>query len=763
MPEPERRRRRPAISCALCRRRKIRCNREVPCSNCVRSKSSPCVYEHAPPPPVAVKRSVGTITPDESVPAIRCKTIIGGTSTASDTSTAPSHAPTSMPSEITSASMTSDQALLGDLQSMKRRIQELEMQLARTTETNKKHHLVSQNHDIETVSSALAGTLYLEHHSEKFSTKIASTTRSVMHKTRLFGQSHWINGVTLFMDVFNIIEPYVRDQSCKASMEMAKCKSLARIIKKRRAPSWPSPPTPDLPPRDVADELVERYLVTCESIYRVLHIPSFKKAFDQLYAADAANRDTAFLVQAKLVLAIGAITYDDTFSLHSSAIRWIYEAQTWIWTPEYKSRLTIPILQTRILLLLAREMVGVGEDLVWISAGSLLRTAIYMGLHVDPTRLPSRTTFVAEMRRRLWNTILEISLLSCMASGGPPLLSLEDFNTEIPGNLDDDQLMAEDPVLKPDDQFTQVSVAIALRKTFPVRLSIAKTLNSLKSHSSYEETLRLEGELRAVYREISRPLKSCSADGDSPSQFAMEAIDFIIRRYISCLHIPYMGSSLYEATYAYSRKVVIENALKVWAVVYPSSRVAALQSRDGGTSPKRTDMSRLTSCGSAFYRVIAFQSCLFLIADVRSQLQEEVGLGPANIQPHLFSIVDEMKDWCLSSIYAGETNFKGYLFACLVGAQIDGLVQGVGEERLPEILLKATEDSEALCLEILTKTANNQCDETTEQVNVTDINTPADTADEWDFMMSDAQFDFTDMNSQTWVLNEVNMDGLPFW
>ncbi|KAH7633586.1 hypothetical protein B0T09DRAFT_94415 [Sordaria sp. MPI-SDFR-AT-0083] len=42
MAEPERRplRLRPQVSCALCRRRKVRCNRETPCSNCIRSRTS---------------------------------------------------------------------------------------------------------------------------------------------------------------------------------------------------------------------------------------------------------------------------------------------------------------------------------------------------------------------------------------------------------------------------------------------------------------------------------------------------------------------------------------------------------------------------------------------------------------------------------------------------------------------------------------------------------------------------------------------------
>lgn len=43
-PDPPRKRRRPALSCAECRRRKIKCDRNVPCSPCKLSKSTTCTY-----------------------------------------------------------------------------------------------------------------------------------------------------------------------------------------------------------------------------------------------------------------------------------------------------------------------------------------------------------------------------------------------------------------------------------------------------------------------------------------------------------------------------------------------------------------------------------------------------------------------------------------------------------------------------------------------------------------------------------------------
>lgn len=41
---PPRKRRRPALSCEQCRRRKIKCDRTYPCSQCLQSKTASCSY-----------------------------------------------------------------------------------------------------------------------------------------------------------------------------------------------------------------------------------------------------------------------------------------------------------------------------------------------------------------------------------------------------------------------------------------------------------------------------------------------------------------------------------------------------------------------------------------------------------------------------------------------------------------------------------------------------------------------------------------------
>ncbi|CAK7214909.1 hypothetical protein SEUCBS140593_002349 [Sporothrix eucalyptigena] len=321
-----------------------------------------------------------------------------------------------------------------------------------------------------TKPSSIAGDFFVSTRGHSYGPRehrMHMTSRSVMHKTRLFGQSHWVNSIVGFRDIFEMIDPLVTDSTAsKVFVDMQRLKHIGRIIKALRVgPSWPPPPMPTpmmalpssvtlheaygLPPRALADELVECYLRSTESLYRILHVPMFRREYEALWTvlrssattAPLTKADLAFVVQLKLVLAIGCATHREHVALRTRAVRWFYTAQAWFAEPEYKAHLTMQILQIHLLLLFAREATGIGGALIWISVGDLVRSAVYMGLHRDPDRLPKRMSrLAAEMRRRLWNTILEVVVFTSLDAGGPAMLSVTDFDARPPSNIDDEAL-----------------------------------------------------------------------------------------------------------------------------------------------------------------------------------------------------------------------------------------------------------------------------------------------------------------------------------
>ncbi|PTB69518.1 hypothetical protein BBK36DRAFT_1110786 [Trichoderma citrinoviride] len=544
---------------------------------------------------------------------------------------------------------------------------------------------------------------------------------------------------------------------------LLKCKALGRIIKANRTPAWPTIPTRELPEKEVCDKLIECYLETTESVYRILHLPSFRRDYEELWEP-GAYPDMAFIVLVKLVLAIGAMSYDDDFSMRPLAIRWVYEAQTWAAEPEFKARLGIQFIQLQILLLLARENVGVAGDSVWVSGGELLRRAMHMGLHRDPHHLPKRSLFASEMHRRLWNTIIDISLRMSLTSGGPPLISLDDFDTEPPGNYDDEQLMTEGAVPKPGDEYTSMSVTIAFRRTFPTRLTVLRFLNDLASCGTYERTLELDAELRSAYKTLCQTLtrfkSSQPGQSSGPSALALRIVDFTMQRYISALHTPYLIPALRQTKYAVSRKLAIEAALKTWSAVYPSSAIMAPHhSREDGFGFLQGDpLSRLACCGPGFFRIASLQASLLISAELDNQLREEQGLVPSPLRADLMSVIKESREWCLRSIEVGETNVKGYLVSSVILAHLEALTRGLDPQQLPPVFIKAAEESVEKSLAILEEKAGGQGQDRAvdarEEMDMVGNIRPQ--SPDWDFLVSDALFAYNAgmVEPMNWMFSE---------
>ncbi|KAJ4306806.1 hypothetical protein N0V88_000174 [Collariella sp. IMI 366227] len=574
---------------------------------------------------------------------------------------------------------------------------------------------------VETREMYVSGDYYFHtelREPEQLDSECQTAVRSVTHKMRLFGHTHYVNAIALLHDLFEMLGKVLSDETSKTHKLEKRCKAVARAIKSWRNPPWPCPPTPELPARAIADALVEGYLSTNETFLRILHIPSFRRDYEAVWRDDA-KPDPVFLVQLKLVMAIGARVYDDTYSMRQSATRWVYEGHTWISAPEFKARLGIPSIQISLLLLLAREATGVGEDMIWANSGFTLRIAMYMGLHRDPAGLGPRTItpLVAEMRRRLWNTTLESLLQSSLNMGGPPLINLDEFDTEPPGNFDDEQLTGENPISKPADQFTQSSLAVALHATLPQRLAIVKYLNGLSSRSTFAETLKLDSELRASYKILSHTIQGYNFK--SPSDFELRSLNIVLQQYFLTLHLPFLAPALEETALAFSRRVVIESGLRIWRSAFrdpispsttiPPSTTTTTTTTSAAADPNTIDLlARTATAGSGFFRNLSIKTFVAVAIELRTLLRDETEslrllhpAGAVDVRPDLVQALREFSEWAWRGMETGETNTKAYLSSCIVNAQIDALRRGVSEGEMEAAMVRAAEQAEERCLALL--------------------------------------------------------------
>ncbi|KLU82447.1 hypothetical protein MAPG_01519 [Magnaporthiopsis poae ATCC 64411] len=713
-----RRRRRQALTCETCRKRKVKCDRLQPCSNCIRAqRPAECHYQAElllPRRPSAARppATPGALAP---LPALQPPSRTSEPSPEADTSfNQLRHNPHSPATPSTNQSGKSEVVLLAE------RVKDLEKRLAQTLATAQPN--ISGP---PTIDPPLKGP---------------DQSKGRLFKTHYYGQSHWMHIAPLFTVVTEIfsIPP---GHPLAVSERVRKCKSLARLIKSARIRALDEPGNSEIPSREICDQLVAAYMRTFETVYRILHIPTFYRDYHK-YWEDPAGRSDAFVNQLKLVLAIGACFHDDAFKMRNLSARWIQEAHSWLLSPltALKSRLVLTTLQTMCLLHLARQTTGSGGDLVWISAGEVVRMAIYMGLHRDPDHLSKMSRLRAELRRRLWATIMEIALQASIDVGGPAAISLSDFDTRPPSNLEDADLEEHGgaepggeslPGPRPVECFTQTSVQIALYRSFPTRLAIAQYVNDFRRVSCYNTTLRLNADLTTAIRGLSRVLSSFRDRGlGRPSEFQILLVEHVMHSFSLALHLPWTAASQRDPHYYFSRKVSVETALKLPRALASDDHKGA-RPEHGGCA----DFRRLSTCGAGTYRMLPWQCSMTLglellwqaednrvvRAGVRQNRNSEMSLPEAaqeaghvksppqplttglGVAPstELIAALRGIQAWASRRIAAGETNIRGSVLIAGILVQEDAIRRGDGDDEVLRRTAQAMMDEAAVCYGLL--------------------------------------------------------------
>ncbi|RYO36317.1 hypothetical protein AA0113_g5700 [Alternaria arborescens] len=517
-------------------------------------------------------------------------------------------------------------------------------------------------------------------------------------KSKFYGQSHWINAIDPY-DALGAANTTINENTNRKEVNkstelyatVSEVKRMARIIKASRM-SQPSI-SPELqaciPPREISDALVDCYLRTFEGVFRVLHVPSFKKIYDAYWLGTMPAKPS-IVHKFLLVCAIGVPFYTgpEQAKLRVSAVKWIQAAAEWQSAPHAKSRLNMIGLQIQILILIARQVCNVDGDHIWIPAGTLLRTAMHLGLHRDPSHFPKISVYHGEMRRRLWATVLEITAQSSLDMGMPPMVSLNDYDTKPPSNINDEDMgegIEASLDAKSETVFTDSSIQIGFTRTLPVRLEIIKLINNLRFDLPYDDVLRVGSELISACRKGMIFFKAALAAGHNITPFQIKMCDTLVRRFVLCLHRPYFSKAFRNPRYHYSRKICLDTSLAIYA---PATDNAP---------DEEDDWTRMTQRCVGFFKSFFLYGMSTVYYELTSQINERLedaalfapmvsartptssttGLSslPAQYQP-LREVLESSRCLAIARIHNGETNAKGVVFINCALARIDALISG---------------------------------------------------------------------------------------
>jgi hypothetical protein len=333
-----------------------------------------------------------------------------------------------------------------------------------------------------------------------------------------------------------------------------------------------------LPSRSPCNKLVSIYLENFESELRVLHKPSFLSTVDHFWEAHTTNLSQFFdfIPQLLCVLAI-ASSLDDSCLIESESTRghglasmYCDLVRIWLEGLERKQRLKLSTLQTQVLLLIAKQssVERVGD--MWVATGSLVRSAMTIGLHRDPSESSQIPIFSAEMRRRLWATIVEMDLQISITCGMPTMVCATDFTCGIPTNVNDADLtpeMGHPPSPRSFAEWSDCLPQVVLAQSLRQRLNAARLLGNIEDGLDYNEVVRYAKDLEKLLQDLPPPLKfNHLPDEDSQRSGRLMTrvmLDVHIRRTILNLYGPFAQAELGETNFAEARKGFIASSLVI--------------------------------------------------------------------------------------------------------------------------------------------------------------------------------------------------------
>lgn len=336
-----------------------------------------------------------------------------------------------------------------------------------------------------------------------------------------------------------------------------------------------------LPRRDVCDRLLDAYISMTEGLYRVIHIPSFRREYEAYWDNGGASgignitsgpagantgpggtntphraRADDFLPRLLCIMCIGSrfetdskgLCYDRSDGVHIPTACSL--VRSWLETARRRQSTDLYTLQAELLLQHASRMIEPRTLRTWNELGMISRTAMAMGMHRDPSEFPMQMSpFHAEGRRKLWYTILDMDLHVALASSLPTSMREAEFTCKPPRNLNDADLYPEMTTLpppKPMDQCTDGQMQAYAACTLPLRMRANDILCRIDSVQDYGKVLAVGGELEKALDDINClfPRNAALGTGNKYKAWRMRALlDMHVRRPLVALYRPFALSA----------------------------------------------------------------------------------------------------------------------------------------------------------------------------------------------------------------------------
>ncbi|QSS55490.1 C6 transcription factor [Histoplasma capsulatum var. duboisii H88] len=540
-----RKRNRVPVSCAPCRSRKLKCNRGMPCENCVKRNDAPsCTYAQ----PKFRKKTVGI----QELPAT----------------------PDGMQSRI-------DRLESLVLTLMSNGVQSVGQAVAQTQAAFSGGSTSSASRQ-DTQELALRDEMYDEEESDTEQVTKSFGVMKIDSKTQksyYVSEAHW----TMVLNDISEVKQYfiTHKQQYEEHVEKIQATNNEQqhfaftplLFGAMKTPSEKEVLS-NFPSKYTTDIILDRYFNHHEPFTHIHHFPSFDREYKRHWE-DPSKSSIVWIAMVYAMLRLACLTYHD-----ESEVPPEFQGKTLQMASTYRESMaqcltladyTKPhryLIETLVLYLHADYAQVESEMSVWVLIGVIARLAMQMGYHRDPKMFPNISPFQGEMRRRVWAFIRQADLLLSFQVGLPSMIRTGDCDTELPRNLydtdfDEDtvKLMPERPI----DEATQISFLIIKAK---LALAFGRVLETTQkvTGSSYEVVMDVDHQLRQTRDSIPermsfKPIVECDESLNVVRSRFM--IVSIYHRAQCVLHRRFLHRGRENPRYTYSRRTCIESAMEL--------------------------------------------------------------------------------------------------------------------------------------------------------------------------------------------------------
>ncbi|RDL34405.1 uncharacterized protein BP5553_07533 [Venustampulla echinocandica] len=484
-PKTSRTRFKPQLSCTLCRTRKLKCDRNLPCQNCIkRDLSASCTYVHA-----GLRR-------DKSSP------IQKSTSNSKDVQSQISHL------EQLVVSLMNRSNTIGN-----------------SSRTDGSPSSLDENNPSQQIHSSTLEDHWTEINAVKETAESIGLISIQDDQPNYVGSSHWeaiLDNIACLKDALGNTEPQQEEkEKATGPVPIGPDLLVGSVRKVSRTEIIAA-----LPPKRLADQLVQEFFSTPDIGCPMIHQPTFQRNYEKFWA-DPTSTPIIWIgmlfsilclsSQLELLLNKSSFAGSTDVALRDPAeIMDMYREK--IVQCLILGNYTEPspyTIETLLLYYVTEHFRSMDTQFgSWMVFGLIVRAGMRLGLHRDASHYPKISILQGEIQRRLWSSIVYLDIQTSCQVGLPRMIKENMYDTQPPRDLLDEDLDENTKVLPPSRPSSDLIPCAYLNNKHRITKVFGMIVDQSNSIDPipYEEVMKLDTHLHEIWQRTPETLKMRSVE-----------------------------------------------------------------------------------------------------------------------------------------------------------------------------------------------------------------------------------------------------------